>query len=771
MKVIKRDGSVAPYQTEKISIAISGAFNELGKEFFDDAVIADVENIIYETYNDVVGIEDIQDIVEDVLIEHGYITEAKAYIRYRYKKELLRKANTTDKSIKELLNGESEFWNKENSNKNAKWVTTQRDYIAGITSKDIARRFIFPQDVIEAHDSGAIHIHDMDYAAQNTLHNCCLINLNDMLQNGTVVNGITIDKPHRLSTAMTIATQIIAAVASSQYGGTTINLAHLAPFVRDSWNRHYKDAIEETKDLVGELWQYQLDTLQTKIADSRTKKEIQDAVQTLNYQLNSLTTTNGQSPFVSVFMYLGDTEEYKEELAMLIEEVLNQRIQGMKNKQGVYVTVAFPKLLYVLEEDNIHEDSPYWYLTELAAKCTAKRMVPDYISEKKMKELKLSLGEQPGQGDVYGCMGCRSFLTPDRSGNGYNNMAHALDYNGKPKYWGRFNIGVSTVNLVDAALAANKKCMEHNYVMADNDSEGNAKYNQEAMECWFWPILNEYTELCHKAQRIRAERLSGTKAEVAPILWCDGALARLNPEDTLYNLIHNGYCTSSLGYAGLYECVKVITGESHTSQKGKEFGLRVMQYLNDKCAKWKEEENIDYSLYGTPIESTTYKFAQSLQKKYGVVPGITDRDYITNSYHVPVFEEINAFDKLAKEAEFQVLSPGGAISYIETPNLQNNIPAILAVMNFIYEHIMYAELNTKSDYCQVCGYDGEILIKEENPHKHYFECPNCGNTNEEKMNIARRVCGYIGTNGYNEGRLQDIANRICHLDDKEFNVR
>lgn len=407
MKVIKRDGSVAPYQTEKISIAISGAFNELGKEFFDDTVIADVENVIYETYNDVVSIEDIQDIVEDILIEHGYITEAKAYIRYRYKKELLRKANTTDKSIKELLNGESEFWNKENSNKNAKWVTTQRDYIAGITSKDIARRFIFPQDVIEAHDSGAIHIHDMDYAAQNTLHNCCLINLNDMLQNGTVVNGITIDKPHRLSTAMTIATQIIAAVASSQYGGTTINLAHLAPFVRDSWNRHYKDAIEETRDLIGELYQHQLNTLQTKIADSRTKKEIQDAVQTLNYQLNSLTTTNGQSPFVSVFMYLGDTEEYKEELAMLIEEVLNQRIQGMKNKQGVYVTVAFPKLLYVLEEDNIHEDSSYWYLTELAAKCTAKRMVPDYISEKKMKELKLSLGEQPGQGDVYGCMGKR----------------------------------------------------------------------------------------------------------------------------------------------------------------------------------------------------------------------------------------------------------------------------------------------------------------------------------------------------------------------------
>lgn len=743
MKVIKRDGSIVPYQTEKISMAISGAFDEIGKEFYDDAVIEDIESVIYDTYSDVVNIEDIQDIVEDILIEHGYITEAKGYIRYRYKKELLRKANTTDKSIKELLNGESEFWNTENSNKNAKWVTTQRDYIAGITSKDIARRFIFPQDVIEAHDKGAIHIHDMDYAAQNTLHNCCLINLNDMLQNGTVVNGITIDKPHRLSTAMTITTQIIAAVASSQYGGTTINLAHLAPFVRDSYNRHFNDAVGEQGAFSEEVDF----VFATKVAESRTKREIADAVQTLNYQLNSLTTTNGQSPFVSVFMYLGDTQEYKAELASLIEEILHQRILGMKNKQGVYVTVAFPKLLYVLEEDNINADSPYWYLTELAAKCTAKRMVPDYISEKMMKQLKLSLGKESGQGDVYGCMGCRSFLTPDRSGNGYNNIAHAKDYKPEPKYWGRFNIGVSSVNLAYAALES----------YGDLDK--------------FWELLDYYCELCHTSQKIRAERLSATKAEVAPILWCDGALARLNPQDTLYELIHNGYCTSSLGYAGLYECVKVITNESHTHPKGKEFGLKVMQYLNDKCTEWKMEEDIDYSLYGTPIESTTYKFAQGLQKQFGVVEGITDRDFITNSYHIPVFEEINAFDKLSKEAEFQTLSPGGAISYIETPNLQNNIPAVLTVMKFIYNNIMYAELNCKSDYCQECGYDGEIIIKEENAHSHYFECPNCGNRDEDKMNIARRVCGYISTNGFNEGRLQDIANRICHLDDKEVNTK
>ena len=734
MDVRKRDGSIVPYDLEKISIAISGAFQDFDEEFEDINVLNSIDDDLYNWDEDPIDIEDIQDLVEDTLLNFGYRQEAKAYIRYRYKRDLLRKANTTDQSIKELLDGQSEFWNKENSNKNAKWVTTQRDYIAGITSKDIARRFIFPKDVVEAHDEGIIHIHDMDYAAQNTLHNCCLINLDDMLQNGTVVNGVTIDKPHRLSTAMTIATQIIAAVASSQYGGTTITLTHLAPFVRDSYNRYF-DKYQEWGIEEGKCAEY---------AMKDTKKEVADAVQTLNYQLNSLTTTNGQAPFVSVMMYIGETDEYKQELVMLIEEMLHQRIKGMKNKVGVYVTPAFPKLLYVLEEDNISPNSEYWWLTELAAKCTAKRMVPDYISEKVMKELKLSKGETPGNGDCYPCMGCRSFLTPDRSGNGFDNIAHAKNWDGKPKYYGRFNIGVSTINLADVGLSAN------------GDEE------------LFWKLMEERTELCHKAQRIRAERLSRTKAEVAPILWCDGALARLNPEDTLEPLIHNGYCTSSLGYAGLYECVKVMTGESHTQPVGKEFGLRVMQYLNDQCAKWKEAENIDYSLYGTPIESTTYKFAQSLQKRFGIVEGITDRNYITNSYHVPVFEEINAFDKLAKEAEFQKLSPGGAISYVETPNLQDNIPAVEEVMKFIYNNIMYAELNCKSDYCQVCGYDGEIVIKVNDEGKHYLQCPQCGNVDESKMNVARRVCGYISTNGFNEGRLDEIANRVIHLDDKEL---
>lgn len=736
MKVIKRNGQEVNFDKTKIINAIKSAAKEVNCYFYIDYDAQKIADNISLLNYDKISVENIQDLVESELMRLKQYETAKAYIRYRYKRELLRKANTTDKAIKELLDGQSEFWNKENSNKNAKWVTTQRDYLAGITSKDIARRFIFPEDVMKAHDEGIIHIHDLDYAAQNTLNNCCLINLDDMLQNGTVVNGITIDKPHRLSTAMTIATQIIAAVASSQYGGTTINLAHLAPFVRDSYNRYLEEASNELlNDAFCSLYTHERRSGIKSIAKSRTRKEVADAVQTLNYQLNSLTTTNGQAPFISVFMYLGDTEEYKEELAMLIEEVLKQRIKGMKNKVGVYVTPAFPKLLYVLEEDNISPNSKYWYLTELAAKCTAKRMVPDYISEKVMKELKLSLGEQPGEGDVYGCMGCRSFLTPDRSGNGYNNIAKAKNYNGKPKYWGRFNIGVSTVNLADAALSAEKELIDNNVTFVNNEQW------QEEKEKIFWHLLEERTELCHKAQRIRAERLSKTKAEVAPILWCDGALARLNPEETLEPLIHNGYCTSSLGYAGLYECVKSITGESHTHPRGKEFGLKVMQFLNDQCAKWKAEEDIDYSVYGTPIESTTYKFAQNLQRRFGEIEGITDRDYITNSYHVPVFEEIDAFSKLEKESEFQKLSPGGAISYIETPNLQNNIEAVEEVMKFIYNHIMYAELNTKSDYCQACGYDGEILIKENEEGKHYFECPNCGNTNEDKMNIARRVCG------------------------------
>lgn len=626
--VIKRDGSKVPYDIEKIGIAISGAFQECGTELSDEWLIkcidVEVRNLEEPT------VEQIQDIVETYLMKLGYLEEAKAYIRYRYKRELIRKTNTTDKSIRELLNGDSEFWNTENSNKNAKWITTQRDYIAGITSKDIARRFIFPKEVMDAHDAGLIHIHDLDYAAQNTMSNCCLINLNDMLQNGTVINGVKIDKPHRLLTAMTIATQIIASVASSQYGGTSINMAHLAPFVRDSYEYHCQKYL--ARNLSEEISQ--------KYAAEDLSKEIEDAVQTFNYQLNSLTTTNGQSPFVSAFLYLGDTEEYKDELALLIQEIFKQRIQGMKNVQGVYVTPAFPKLLYVLEEDNVQESSPYWYLTQLAAKCTAKRMVPDYISEKKMKELKLSKGEQEGDGDCYACMGCRSFLTPDRSGNGYDNVANALDYDGKPKYWGRFNIGVCTINLPDVALTCQRNsCLD------------------------FWEELDSRLELCHTVQRIRANRLSNTKAEVAPILWCDGAFARLQPQETLDKLIHGGFCTSSIGYAGLYGCVKVMTGHSHTEPEGKVFGLQVMQHLNDKCNQWKLEENIDYSLYGSPIESTTQKFAQCLQSRFGEIKGITDRDYVTNSYHVPVFEEIDAFEKLSLESEFQELSPGGWNQY------------------------------------------------------------------------------------------------------------
>lgn len=627
MVITKRDGSKVPYDIEKISAAISGAFADFGDEFDDWAVLDQIELDIYDLddLGEEVTVEDVQDIVEDTLLDFGYRQEAKAYIKYRHERELLRRANTTDQSIKELLDGKSEYWNKENSNKNSKWITTQRDYIAGITSKDIARRFIFPKDVIEAHDKGIIHIHDMDYMAQNTMSNCCLINLNDMLQNGTVVNGVAIDKPHRLLTATTITTQIIAAVASSQYGGCTITMTHLAPFVRDSMdyylNKYRKWGENEEKA--------------KEHANLDLKKEISDSIQTLNYQLNSLTTTNGQSPFVSLCLYLGETEEYKEELAMLIQEIFEQRILGVKNKVGAYVTQAFPKLLYVLEEDNIHEDSKYWYLTELAARCTAKRMVPDYISKKVMKELKLSKGEQPGNGDCYPCMGCRSFLTPDRSGNGYNNIARAKDYDGKPKYYGRLNIGVTTINLADVALS----------------SEGDFDK--------FWRLMEERTELCHKVQKIRADRLSKTKAEVAPILWCDGAFARLNPDDYLEPLIHNGFCTSSLGFCALYECVKYMTGQSHTQSEGHDFGIQVMKFLNTKTEQWKKEDNIDHSLYGSPIESGTYKFAQCLQKRFGEIEGITDKDYVTNSYHVPVFEHIDAFSKLAIESEFQKLSPGG----------------------------------------------------------------------------------------------------------------
>jgi len=728
MKIIKRDGHIVDYYPEKIEIAINKANNEVDE---DDRVSAiQIKNIIkyIEKLNKKrILVEDIQDIIEEKLMSIGKYRVAKKYITYRYKRELVRRSNTTDLAIKELIEGESEYWNNENSNKNAKVVTTQRDYLAGITSTDITRRFLLPEDIVEAHDEGVIHFHDADYFAQNALHNCDLINLDDMLQNGTNINGVMIEKPHRFFTAMTISTQLITAVASSQYGGATVTMTHLAPFVRDSYYYHLK--------------RYQNRGLDEKECEKYARedlaKEITDGVQTFQYQINSMTTTNGQAPFLSVCLYLGETEEYKAELAMIIEEILKQRTLGMKNEKGVYITPAFPKLLYVLEEDNIKKDSPYWYLTELAAKCTAKRMVPDYISEKVMKQLKVN---ENGEGDCYPCMGCRSFLTPDSSIS-IGNVAKAKNYeSGKSKYYGRFNQGVVTINLVDIALSADK----------DFDL--------------FWTIMDDRLELCHRALQLRHKRLSKVTSDAAPILWQHGALARLDKGESIHKLLHNGYSTISLGYAGLYECVKYMTGHSHTDNgKGKEFGIQVMQRLNDKCKEWKEQENVDYSVYGTPIESTTYKFAKCLRERFGKIKGITDRDYITNSYHVPVFEEIDAFTKLKLESEFQKLSPGGAVSYIETPNLTNNLDAVLQVIQFIYDNIMYAELNTKSDYCQVCGYDGEMLIDDDME----WYCPNCGNRNHDKLNVARRTCGYIGSNFWNKGRTQEIKERVLHLDNKD----
>ena len=716
MKVIKRDGHMVDYCPEKIEQAILKANKEV--EESEQASNTQIKNII--KYIESLGkkrilVEDIQDIIEMKLMSIGKYQLAKKYITYRYTRELVRRSNTTDLAIKELIDGENEYWNTENSNKNAKIVTTQRDYLAGITSTDITRRFLLPEEIVEAHDQGIIHFHDADYFAQNALHNCDLINLEDMLQNGTNINGVMIEKPHKFLTAVTIATQIITAVSSSQYGGCTITLTHLAPFVRDSYNRYLK--IYKNRKLSKEDCE--------KFAKEDLKTEITAGVQTFQYQVNSMTTTNGQAPFLSVCMYLGETEEYKEELAMIIEEFLNQRIEGMKNEKGVYITPAFPKLLYVLEEDNIHENSKYYYLTELAAKCTAKRMVPDYISEKMMKKLKI---DKNGNGQCYPCMGCRSFLTP------------YVDKDGKPKYYGRFNQGVVTINLVDVALSA------------DKDEE------------LFWKIFDERLELCHRALQIRHKRLAKATSDVAPILWQHGALARLGKGESIHDLLHGGYSTISLGYAGLYECVKFMTGHSHTDNgKGKEFALEVMQKLNDKCKEWKEAENIDYSVYGTPIESTTYKFAKCLRERFGIIKGITDRNYITNSYHVPVFEEIDAFTKLSLESEFQKLSPGGAISYIETPNLQNNIPSVIEVIKFIYDSIMYAELNTKSDYCQKCGFDGEILINDDLE----WYCPNCGNKDHDTLNVARRTCGYIGTKFWNKGRTQEIKERVLHLDNKD----
>ena len=716
MKIVKRDGHIVDYCPEKIELAIKKANEEVAEEDrVSDIQIRNIVKYVEGLKKKRMLVEDIQDIIEYRLMALGKYALAKEYITYRYTRELVRKSNTTDLSIKELIDGESEYWNTENSNKNAKIVTTQRDYLAGITSTDITRRFLLTEDIVKAHDEGIIHFHDADYFAQNALHNCDLINLEDMLQNGTNINGVMIEKPHRFLTAMTIATQIITAVSSSQYGGCTITLTHLAPFVRCSYER-YLDKYKARKFKKEDAEKYAKEDL---------KKEITDGVQTFQYQINSMTTTNGQAPFLSVCMYLGETNEYKDELAMIIEEVLKQRIQGMKNEKGVYITPAFPKLLYVLEEDNIKPDSKYYYLTQLSAKCTAKRMVPDYISEKIMKELKI---DKNGNGQCYPCMGCRSFLTP------------YVDEKGNPKYYGRFNQGVVTINLPDVALSS------------DKDME------------LFWKIFDDRLELCHRALQIRHKRLSKVTSDVAPILWQHGALARLGKGESIHDLLHHGYSTISLGYAGLYECVKYMTGHSHTDESvGKEFGLKVMQYMNDKCKKWKEEEDIDYSVYGTPIESTTYKFAKCLKDRFGVVKGITDRNYITNSYHVPVFEEIDAFTKLKLESAFQKLSPGGTISYIESPNLENNLDVVMEVIEYIYNNIMYAELNTKSDYCQACGYTGEILIDDNLE----WYCPNCGNRDHDKLNVARRTCGYIGTNFWNKGRTEEIKERVMHIDNKD----
>ena len=714
MQVIKRDCSLVDFDKQKIIDAIMKAM-KYGSGVVRPRV---AENIVNEISDELSGEEevevaDIEKMVFDKLITKKQKMTAKAYEGYRSVREFQRENdNTTDSQIQELLDGTSKYWNDENSNKNAKLLHVQRDYMAGILSTDITRRFLLPPDIVQAHDDGLIHFHDADYFAMNAIHNCCLIDLDDMLQNGTSINKVHIDKPHTLRTATTITTQIITAVTSNQYGGATVSLTALAPFVRDSYNKYLKKHRDRGLD----------EELCLKFADEDIRKEVEDSVQTFNYQTNSMSTTNGQAPFLSVCMYLGETDEYKKELAMLIEEFLKQRIQGLKNEVGVWVTPAFPKLLYVLEEDNIHEDSPYWYLTELAAKCSAKRMVPDYISEKIMLELK---------GDCYPCMGCRSFLTPSKD----------------HKYYGRFNQGVVTINLVDIALTSEK----------DMDT--------------FWEVFEERAELCHKALKLRHERLEGTVSDVAPILWQDGAFARKKKGETIDDLLHNGYSTISLGYAGLYECVKYMTGHSHSDEGvGEEFGLKVMQALNDKCAEWKAVENIDYSLYGTPIESGTYKFATCLKKRFGddVFVNIDgyDRNYVTNSYHINVRENIDAFEKLRIEAKFQKLSPGGAISYCETADLTNNIPAVLEVIKFIYDNIMYAELNTKSDYCQVCGYDGEIKIIDEDGEL-IWECPNCKNRDKNKLNVARRTCGYIGTNFWNLGRTNEIMDRYVHLTDIE----
>ncbi len=732
MKIIKRNGAEVAFDIQKIERAITKANNSVTEADRMTPVqigrIAESVELQCQKMNRAPTVEEIQDMVEHHIMAHGAFEVAKHYITYRYTRSLVRRANTTDDKILSLIECNNEEAKQENSNKNPVVNSTQRDYMAGEVSRDITNRLLLPQDIVEAHEEGIIHFHDTDYFAQH-MHNCDLVNLEDMLQNGTVITGTMIEKPHSFATACNIATQIVAQVASNQYGGQSISLTHLAPFVEVSRQKIRRIVLAEMASIGVDPGEEKIHEL----VEARLREEIRRGVQTIQYQVVTLLTTNGQAPFITVFMYLNEArdEREKKDLAMIIEEMLLQRYQGVKNEQGVWVTPAFPKLIYVLEEDNIHEDAPYWYLTELAAKCTARRMVPDYISEKKMKELK---------GDVYTCMGCRSFLTPDRfTDAGIGNVANAGNYEpGKHKYYGRFNQGVVTINLPDVALS----------------SDGNMDR--------FWQIFEERLELCHRALRCRHERLLGTTSDAAPILWQYGALARLKKGETIDKLLYNGYSTISLGYAGLYECVKYMTGKSHTDPAATPFALDIMQKMNDKCKEWKTAENIDYSLYGTPLESTTYKFAKCLQKRFGVIKGITDKGYITNSYHVNVTEEIDAFTKLEFEAQFQHLSPGGAISYVEVPDMQNNIPAVLEVMKFIYDHIIYAELNTKSDYCQVCGWDGEIQIVEEDG-KLIWKCPQCGNTDQDKMNVARRTCGYIGTQFWNQGRTQEIKDRVLHL--------
>ena len=725
MKIIKRSGAEVPFDITKIIAAVNKANHEVDEahKMPQEEIIrlADAVQRDCEAMNRAPSVEEIQELVESKLMEFGAFEVAKKYIRYRYNRSLVRKSNTTDNQILALIECNNEEVKQENSNKNPTVNSVQRDYMAGEVSKDITRRMLLPQDIVEAHEAGIIHFHDADYYAQH-MHNCDLVNLEDMLQNGTVISGTMIEKPHSFSTACNIATQIIAQVASNQYGGQSISLTHLAPFVQVSREKIREDVLEEMKLLGAPADEEHI----SAIVEKRLREEINKGVQTIQYQVVTLMTTNGQAPFVTVFMYLGEAknEQEKHDLALIIEETLQQRYKGVKNEKGVYVTPAFPKLIYVLEEDNIHEDSPYYYLTELAARCTARRMVPDYISEKKMLELKV---DKNGEGHCYTCMGCRSFLTP------------YVDENGRPKYYGRFNQGVVTINLPDVALSSG----------GDVDK--------------FWEIFDERLELCHKALMCRHNRLKGTLSDAAPILWQHGACARLKKGEPIDKLLYGGYSTISLGYAGLYECVKYMTGKSHTDPAATPFALSIMNHMNAACRKWKAEHNIDFSLYGTPLESTTYKFAKCLQRRFGIVPGVTDKSYITNSYHVHVTEEIDAFHKLQFEAQFQHLSPGGAISYVEVPNMQHNIPAVLKVMRFIYDNIIYAELNTKSDYCQECGFDGEIKVVEDEDGKLVWECPNCGNRDQSKLNVARRTCGYIGTQFWNQGRTQEIKERVLHL--------